>query len=233
MAEGGKGLDQASKKIIKQHLIIKKPKCGRVNDVLVDLGGVYSFHPVLDNHIVAEHMYEHYRSKLIAMSTDDNGFVYYSDEISSEDKYHQLICTITKTKRTKLARGRMVLRAVIKIIVPGPPKVGFVRVYELPCKSSILFCKYIAVVGILKIILNVFVHLIGRRSPHMKDDIEQATQVASAAVQCLQMNVDWVYETVYKRKQPCVLNCRTGKLEDYIPEGTFNIFTFVLFKCSI
>ena len=59
--------------------------------------------------------------------------------VSYDNKFNQLICSIVKAKRKKLQTLRMVLRAVIKVIVPGPPEMGFVRIFDLPHKGLISF----------------------------------------------------------------------------------------------
>ena len=133
--EGFESVLKCNKEIIRKHFIKKEKYCVSVSDVLVQLGGVYSFHPVLKDHTLAENIYQYYRAKLIETSRPCNGFTFYIDEVSSEDKCHELILSIIKTKRFRLQRDRMVLRAAIKIIVPGPPPVGFVRIFDLPCKE--------------------------------------------------------------------------------------------------
>ena len=126
-----------NKKMIREYFLIRKEKCSTVADVLVELGGVYLFHPVLKDARLAETIYEYYRAKLISLSEGVEGIMYYIDEVSSDDKYNQLICSVVKAKRKKLQTPRMILRAVIKVVVPGPPEVGFVRIYDLPCKVFI------------------------------------------------------------------------------------------------
>ena len=125
-----------NKKMISEYFLIKKEKCSTVADVLVQLGGVYSFHPVLKDARLAETIYEYYRAKLISSSEGVEGIMYYIDEVSSDDKYNQLISSVVKAKRKRLQTPRMILRAVIKV-VPGPPEVGFVRIYDLLCKGFI------------------------------------------------------------------------------------------------
>ena len=126
---------KVNKKMIREYFLVRKETCSTVADVLVELGGVYSFHPVLKDAKLAETIYQYYRAKLISSSEGVEGIMYYIDEVSSDDKFNQLICSIVKTKRKRLQTPRMVLRAVIKVIVPGPPEVGFVRIYDLPCKG--------------------------------------------------------------------------------------------------
>ena len=123
--------------MIREYFLIKKEKCSTVADILVELGGVYSFHPVLKDARLAETIYEYYRAKLISLSEGVEGIMYYTDEVSSDDKYNQLICSVVKAKRKKLQTPRMILRAVIKVVVAGPPEVGFVRIYDLSCKVFI------------------------------------------------------------------------------------------------
>ena len=124
-----------NKKLIRKYFLVQKQNCVTVADVLLELGGVYSFHPVLKSSMLAKHIYKYYRANLIETSENVHGTLYYIEEVSSDDKCNQLMCCIVKTKRKRCQRERMVLRAVLKVIVPGPPSVGFVRVYDLPCKN--------------------------------------------------------------------------------------------------
>ena len=126
-----------NRKMIREYFLVKKETCSTVADLLVELVGVYSFHPVLKDARLVETIYKYYRAKLISSSEGVEGIMYFFDEVSSDDKYNQLICSVVKAKRKKQQRPRMVLRAVIKVIVPGPPEVGFVRIYDLPCKGLI------------------------------------------------------------------------------------------------
>ena len=135
--EGFESIVKCNKKLVRKYFNKKEKYCLSVSDVLVELGRVYSFDPVLKDHILAENIYEYYRSKLIDTCRPSNGFTFYIDEVSSPDKCHQLILSIIRIKRFRFQRHRMVLRATIKIIVPRPPKVGLVRIYDLPCKEIV------------------------------------------------------------------------------------------------
>ena len=79
-----------NKKLIREYFLVKKEMCSTVADVLVELGGVYSFHPVLKDARLAETIYEYYRAKLISSSEGVEGIMYYIDEVSSDDKCNQL-----------------------------------------------------------------------------------------------------------------------------------------------
>ena len=46
-------------KMIREYFLVKKETCSTVADVLVELGGVYSFHPVLKDARLAETIYEY------------------------------------------------------------------------------------------------------------------------------------------------------------------------------
>ena len=129
---------KGNKKLIHQYLIIKKDKCAKVSDVLCHLGGVYEFHPVIKHVIVAKNIYQHYRMKLMEHTDPSNGFVYFIDEFISDNGNAKLICSITKDKKTRIQRARMVCRAVIFIKICGKEDVAFVRIYHLPCKRDIL-----------------------------------------------------------------------------------------------
>ena len=45
---------KVNKKMIREYILVKKEHCATVSDVLVELSGVYSFHPVLKQATVAE-----------------------------------------------------------------------------------------------------------------------------------------------------------------------------------
>ena len=124
-----------NKKMIREYFLVTKKHCA--TDVLVKLSGVYSFHPVLKQATLAESIYDYYKSKLISSSEGIDGIMYYIHEVLSDDKCNQLIVSIVKGKRNRLQTPRMILRAVIKIIVPGPPSVGFVRIFDLLCKAPL------------------------------------------------------------------------------------------------
>ena len=66
-----------NKKLIRKYFLVQKQHCVTVSDVLLKLGGIYSFHPVLKSSILAEHIYKYYRSKLIESSENVNGTLYY------------------------------------------------------------------------------------------------------------------------------------------------------------
>ena len=125
---------KTNKKMMWEYFLVKKEHCATVADVLVELGGVYSFHPVLKQATLAESIYEYYRSKLISSSKGLDGIMYYIGEVSSDNKCNQLIVSVVKGKRKRSQTPRMILRTVIKVIVPEPTSVGFVRVFDLPCQ---------------------------------------------------------------------------------------------------
>ena len=191
--------------------VLEQEHCATVDDVLVELGGVYSFHPFLKQATLAKSIYDYYKSKLISSSEGIDGIMYYIDEVSSDDKCNQLIVSIVKGKRKRLQISRMILRAVIKIIVPGPPSVGFYKtIFHVIMSSGSTHYYYVS----------------GRKSPH-QSEFEQACQDTENAVQCLSMNADWVYHTLSSNKKPCVLDPATGQLEFYNPEGKLT-FSFYL-----
>ena len=87
-----------NRKMIREYFLVKKETCSSVVDVLVELGGVYSFHPVLKDARLAETIYEYYRAKLISSSEGMEEIMYYIDEVSSDDKYNQLFVLLSKPK---------------------------------------------------------------------------------------------------------------------------------------
>ena len=51
--------------LMKEYCVSKKSVCGKVSDVIAELGGIYSFHPVFKNRQIAEGLFDYYREKLI------------------------------------------------------------------------------------------------------------------------------------------------------------------------
>ena len=123
--------------LIEKYCLVNKNICGKIGDVVSELGGICHFHPVLKNEFSAVAIFDHYREKLIDYSNPCNGFTYYCEEQVNDEGTVHAICTIMKSKRTKLERSKMIIRAVVKVIIQGPPSVGFMQVYQLPCKAFI------------------------------------------------------------------------------------------------
>ena len=87
--------------MIREYFLVKKETCSTVADILVELSGIYSFHPVLKDARLPETIYEYYWAKLISSSEGVEGIMYYIDDVSSDDKYNQLICSVVKTRKTQ------------------------------------------------------------------------------------------------------------------------------------